>query len=105
MISVCSSSVLCESLRLSAFARDLFPSARGRKMAKSVVVLSTLDTKGRETAFLREQIEHAGCKAVLVDMGVVGRPTIQADITREAEAEAGGTGRESVVSGKSGDAG
>ena len=27
-------------------------------MAKSVVVLSTLDTKGKETAFLKEQIEH-----------------------------------------------
>ena len=36
-------------------------------MAKSVVVLSTLDTKGRETAFLKEQIEHDGCRAVLID--------------------------------------
>jgi uncharacterized protein (UPF0261 family) len=59
-------------------------------MAKSVVVLSTLDTKGRETAFLKEQIEKHGCKALLADMGVVGAPTIQADITREQIAEAGG---------------
>jgi uncharacterized protein (UPF0261 family) len=60
-------------------------------MAKSVVVLSTLDTKGRETAFLKEQIERHGCKAVLADMGVVGKPTIAADLTREQIAEAGGT--------------
>jgi uncharacterized protein (UPF0261 family) len=60
-------------------------------MPKSVVVLSTLDTKGRETAFLKEQIERAGCKAVLADMGVVGKATIPADITREKIAEAGGT--------------
>ena len=60
-------------------------------MAKSVVVLSTLDTKGRETAFLKEQIEAAGCKAVLADMGVVGKATIKGDITREQIAEAGGT--------------
>ncbi len=60
-------------------------------MAKSVVVLSTLDTKGRETAFLKEQIEHDGCRAVLIDIGVVGSPTIPADVTREQLAEAGGT--------------
>ncbi|MCC6492085.1 MAG: Tm-1-like ATP-binding domain-containing protein [Pirellulales bacterium] len=60
-------------------------------MAKSVVVLSTLDTKGRETAFLKEQIEKAGCRAVLADMGVLGAPTIPADLTREQLAEAGGT--------------
>lgn len=59
-------------------------------MAKSVVVLSTLDTKGKETAFLKQQIEAAGAKAVLVDMGVVGKATIQADITRQQVAEAGG---------------
>jgi uncharacterized protein (UPF0261 family) len=60
-------------------------------MSKSVVVLSTLDTKGKETAFLKEQIERAGCTAVLADMGVVGKATIKADITREQIAEAGGT--------------
>ncbi|MBL9165020.1 MAG: Tm-1-like ATP-binding domain-containing protein [Planctomycetaceae bacterium] len=60
-------------------------------MTKSVVVLSTLDTKGRETAFLKEQIEHDGCRAILCDIGVVGSPTIKADISREQLAEAGGT--------------
>ena len=60
-------------------------------MTKSVVVLSTLDTKGRETAFLKEQIERDGCCAILADIGVVGSPTIKADITREQLAEAGGT--------------
>ncbi len=60
-------------------------------MSKSVVVLSTLDTKGRETAFLREQIEHNGCQAVLVDIGVVGQATIKAEVTREQVAEAGGS--------------
>jgi uncharacterized protein (UPF0261 family) len=60
-------------------------------MPKSVVVLSTLDTKGRETAFLREQIERTGCRAILVDMGVVGQPTIAAEVTREQVAVAGGS--------------
>ncbi len=66
-------------------------------MAKSVVVLSTLDTKGRETAFLKEQIERDGCQAVLVDMGVVGKPTIKADVTREQIATAGGTPLEKLL--------
>ena len=66
-------------------------------MTKSVVVLSTLDTKGRETAFLKEQIERSGCQAVLVDMGVVGKPTIKADVTREQLAAAGGTPLERLL--------
>ena len=50
---------------------------------KTVVVLSTLDTKGRETAFLGDEIVRGGCRPVLVDMGVVGVPSIAADVTRE----------------------
>jgi uncharacterized protein (UPF0261 family) len=68
-------------------------------MAKSVVVLSTLDTKGKETAFLKEQIERNGCQAVLADMGVVGKPTIPADLTREEIAKAGGTPLDKLLEG------
>jgi uncharacterized protein (UPF0261 family) len=60
-------------------------------MVRSVVILSTLDTKGRETAYLRDQIVRGGCAAVLVDMGVVGKPSIPAEITREQIAAAGGS--------------
>jgi uncharacterized protein (UPF0261 family) len=68
-------------------------------MTKSVVVLSTLDTKGKETAFLKEQIERHSCKAVLADMGVVGKATISADITREDVAKAGGTPLDKLLEG------
>jgi uncharacterized protein (UPF0261 family) len=57
---------------------------------KSIVVLATLDTKGPESQFLREQIERFGDKAILVDAGVIGRPAARADISREQVAEAGG---------------
>jgi uncharacterized protein (UPF0261 family) len=70
-------------------------------MAKSVVVLSTLDTKGKETAFLKQQIEKCGCQAVLADMGVVGKATIKADVTREQIAEAGGTPLAKLLEGAS----
>lgn len=58
---------------------------------KTIVVLATLDTKGREAQFLREQIEKLGDRALLIDTGVVGAPAAQADITRQQVAEAGGT--------------
>lgn len=57
---------------------------------KIIVVLATLDTKGREAHYLREQIEKLGDRALVIDTGVVGAPAIQADITREQVAEAGG---------------
>ncbi|MCL4294832.1 MAG: Tm-1-like ATP-binding domain-containing protein [Anaerolineae bacterium] len=57
---------------------------------KTIVVLATLDTKGREAHYLREQIEKLGDRALVIDTGVVGAPAIQADITREQVAEAGG---------------
>jgi uncharacterized protein (UPF0261 family) len=59
-------------------------------MGKTVAVLATLDTKGREAQYLREQIEGLGHRALLIDTGVTGAPTIAADITREEVAEAGG---------------
>ena len=57
---------------------------------KTIVVLATLDTKGREAQFLREQIEKFGDKALVVDTGVTGTPGTHPDITRAAVAEAGG---------------
>ncbi len=57
---------------------------------KKIVVLSTMDTKGKEAQFLREQIEGFGKEAVLIDAGVVGKPAARPDITREDVARAGG---------------
>ena len=52
-------------------------------MSKTIVIVSTLDTKAEETKYLREQIEKLGCKALIIDVGTGGRPAIPADITRE----------------------
>lgn len=57
---------------------------------KTIVVLATLDTKGVEAAFLREEIEARGLRTLLIDAGVVGRPQTRADIPNAAVAEAGG---------------
>lgn len=58
---------------------------------KTIAVLATLDTKGKEAEYLREQIEKMGNRALVIDVGVVGRPMGRADVSREAVAEAGGT--------------
>jgi uncharacterized protein (UPF0261 family) len=57
---------------------------------KTIVVLATLDTKGREAQYLREQIEKFGDQALVVDTGVTGTPGTHPDVSREEVAEAGG---------------
>ncbi|MCB9915854.1 MAG: Tm-1-like ATP-binding domain-containing protein [Planctomycetes bacterium] len=58
---------------------------------KTIAVLATLDTKGEEAQYLREELEALGGRALLVDVGVVGAPGARADVTREEVAAAGGT--------------
>ena len=59
-------------------------------MAKSIAIVSTLDTKGTETSFLKELIEQRGHKTILVDTGMGGEPTITADVSADEVAKAGG---------------
>lgn len=64
---------------------------------KTIVVLATLDTKGRESEYLREQIAKFGDTALVVDTGVTGTPAAAADITRERVAEAGGMSLKAIL--------
>ena len=58
--------------------------------SKTIAVLMTLDTKGREAEYLCRQIEALGHKGLVIDTGVVGTPQSTADFTRRQVAEAGG---------------
>jgi len=60
-------------------------------MSKIIAVVVTLDTKGDEASYLKEQLEALGSSALLIDIGVVGEAQTHADVTREQVAEAGGT--------------
>jgi uncharacterized protein (UPF0261 family) len=60
-------------------------------MKKTIAVLATLDTKGHEAAFLREQLQRLGSTALIVDIGVLGTPQCTADVSRDAIARAGGS--------------
>lgn len=47
---------------------------------KGIVVMGTMDTKGRELAFLAEQVKAAGCESILMDVGVHGESAVKADV-------------------------
>ncbi len=57
---------------------------------KTVAVLATLDTKGREAAYLRGLIEARGLAALLIDTGLIGEPAARPDISNRQVAAAGG---------------
>jgi uncharacterized protein (UPF0261 family) len=57
----------------------------------TVVLIGTLDTKGREYRYLKQCLQIAGLDVLLVDVGVVGEPTVVADISARDVAAAAGT--------------
>ncbi len=56
----------------------------------TVVLLATLDTKGEESAFLRDRLTAAGLEVIVVDAGVLEPPAFEPDISRSTVAQAGG---------------
>jgi uncharacterized protein (UPF0261 family) len=56
----------------------------------TVVLIGTLDTKGREYAYLAERVREHGCDVLLVDAGVLGEPAVAPDVAREEVAAAAG---------------
>ena len=59
-------------------------------MAKTVVIVGTLDTKGEEFAFIKKLIEQEGLETLVVDFGVMGKPAFTPDVSREEVAAAAG---------------
>jgi uncharacterized protein (UPF0261 family) len=59
-------------------------------MAKTVVIIGALDTKGHEFAFIKDLVEKEGLKTLVVDFGVMGEPALKPDVSRAEVAAAGG---------------
>lgn len=68
-----------------------------------VYLFATLDTKGAEAAFVRDQLAAHGVKVRVVDTGCIGEPSLKADLPREEVFRAAGTTLEAVR--KAGDRG
>jgi len=59
-------------------------------MSKTVLLIGTLDTKGREYAFVRDLIRARGLETFVLDAGVLGEPVFTPDSPASRTAEAGG---------------
>jgi hypothetical protein len=64
----------------------------------TVVLLGTLDTKGREYMFLCDRVREHGVEVLLVDAGILGEPQATPDIGRDEVAAAAGVDVASLVS-------
>lgn len=69
-------------------------------MAKTVVIVGALDTKGSEFAFVKELIENEGLQTLVVDFGVLGDPAFKPDVARSEVARAGGGDLSYLASGE-----
>jgi uncharacterized protein (UPF0261 family) len=58
----------------------------------TVLIIGTLDTKGPETAYLRDAVQRLGCETLVLDSGILGEAVgITADFPRSVVAEAAGS--------------
>jgi uncharacterized protein (UPF0261 family) len=56
----------------------------------AVALIGTLDTKGDEIAYVRDRLASLDVSAVVIDSGILGQPTVPADVTRQEVARAAG---------------
>ena len=67
---------------------------------KCVIVLGTLDTKGEEILFLKQQIEQRQCGVTVIDVSMGGQPLFEADIGPAEIARLGGSSIEKIRASK-----
>ena len=68
-------------------------------MAKTVGIVGTLDTKGMEFQFIKEQIEASGTSTCVVNTGIIGEPPFEPDISAGEVAAAAGTSLQALQDG------
>ena len=56
----------------------------------TILIIATMDTKAKETAFLRECLEGEGVAVRILDAGIKGKSPLPVDITRDEVAAAAG---------------
>ena len=59
-------------------------------IVRKILLVGTLDSKGREVAYLRQRVEERGWGVITLDVGTLGHPTCPADIPQHEVAKAGG---------------
>lgn len=66
-------------------------------MKRIIGMIGAMDTKGTEFAFLKNEIERRGLGVYVFDTGVIGKPGVQPDISRERIAAEGGMPLEELI--------
>ena len=52
-------------------------------MKKHLLIVATLDTKGREAAYIKGDVQRLGIQPILMDVGILGEPLTPPDINRK----------------------
>ncbi len=66
-------------------------------MKKHLLIVATLDTKGREVAYVKDCVQRLGIQSILMDVGTLGEPLTQPDITRFEVAGTAGYKLEDII--------
>lgn len=67
-------------------------------MAKSIVIIGTLDTRGESIQYIRDRIEEKGHSGKVIDVGVLGPVPFVPFVSRDQVAEAAGTSIQEIIS-------
>jgi uncharacterized protein (UPF0261 family) len=68
----------------------------------TIVLIGSLDTKGREYDYVRTYLKDAGANVIVVDFGILGTPFFQPDIQASEVAKEGGANLEDLRYGREG---
>ena len=66
-------------------------------MKKQLLIITTLDTKGREAVYVKDCVERLGIHPILMDVGTLEKPLTPPDITRAEVVEAAGYRLEHLI--------
>ena len=69
-------------------------------MERYLLIIATLDTKGREAAYVKDCTQRLGIHPVLMDVGILGEPFVPPDIPNKKVIETSGYDLESLIKGK-----
>jgi len=69
-------------------------------LERYLLIIATLDTKGREAAYVKDCTQRLGIHPVLMDVGILGEPLVPPDIPNKKVIETSGYDLESLIKGK-----
>ena len=67
-------------------------------MTRSIAIIATLDTKGDQVEYLKRLMEEEGRNIMVIDIGILGKPSFQPTISHDQVAQAAGTNLKELIS-------